>query len=155
MSMPFFLAAWSRYCTSPAPVPARNFDRHLAEILALAVNERRLPAMVQDEARALAAQPRHGVETLRDENFGEIGVGAKAREPEQDVEEFVRGVGAEVAGGGFLVGDIGDPPEIVDARVGEAHDAAGEARVAAGFVFARRFEHQDLRAVFLRGERRT
>ncbi len=150
--MPFFCAALSRYCTSPAPPPETSIGM-LAEILALAVDDARLPAVVQDEARALRAQPRHGVETLRDENFREIGIGAKTREAEEHVEEFVRGIGAEVAVGGFFVGDIGDAPQIVDGRVGEAHDAAGEAAVAAVFVFACRFQHQNLGAAFLRRER--
>ena len=44
---------------------AVHLDRHVAEVLALAVDHARLPAVVQDEARALRAQPRHGVEALR------------------------------------------------------------------------------------------
>ena len=46
--------------------------------------------MVQDEARAFLAQPRHGVEALRDQDFRQVGVGAKAREPEEDVEKETR-----------------------------------------------------------------
>ncbi len=136
-----------------AGAAAVDFDRHVAEVHALAVDHARLPAVVQDELGALGAQPRHGLEALRDQDFGKIGIGAETGEPEQHVEEFVGGVGAEIAVGGFLVGDVGDAPQIFEAFVREAHHAAGEAAVAAVLVFGGRFEDQNFGAVFLRGER--
>ena len=66
------------------------------------------------------------------------------------VEEVLTGVAAEVAVGFFFSGDVGDAPQVFDPGVGEAHDAAGEAAVAAVLVLGGRLQHQNFGAVFLR-----
>jgi len=114
-----------------------------------------LPAVVQYEARALRAQPRHSVEAAVDEDLGQVRVGAVARKPVKDVQEFLARVGAEVAVGGLLVGNVGNAPQVLERGVGEAHYAAGEAAVAAVFVLGGRFQHRHLRALVFRRQRRA
>ena len=87
------------------------------------------------------------------QDFGQVRVGAVAREPVEIVEEFFLRIGAEIAVGDFLVGEFGHALQIFDRFVGESHHAAREAAVAAGFFIGSCFEHQNLGAVFMRGKR--
>jgi hypothetical protein len=128
---------------------ARNFDRHAAEEFAPAVDHSRLAAEVRHETRAFRAQPRHGIETLRHEYLGQIRVGPIAREPKKIVEEFFFRIRAEIAVGDLVVAELGHALQVVDRIVGEAHHAAGEAAVAAGFFFRCGFEHQNFGAILV------
>ena len=64
-------------------------------------------------------------------------------------------VGAEVGARDFLVGEIRDFPEVVDAVERKAHDAAGKATVAAGLLFRGALEDDHASAVLARRERGT
>jgi len=84
-----------------ARAAAVDLDRHVAEVHALAVHHARLAAVVQNEARPLGPEPRHDFEALVDQDLGEIGIGAVARQAIEDVEVFLARVGAEIAIGFF------------------------------------------------------
>jgi hypothetical protein len=68
-----------------------------------AVHLERLPA-VGDEADALAPEPVHGVEALRHEHVGQLGVGAVVRHLEHVLVELVLRVAAELHRRQLLVG---------------------------------------------------
>ena len=130
-----------------AGAAARDFDRQAAEKFALAVDHARLAAVVRHEARALAAQPGHGVQAFVDQRFRQIGVGAIGGQAVDVFEIFLARVGAEIAVGDFIVGQFGDAFEVVDRFVGETHHAAGKAAVAARIFFAGGFEYKNFGAV--------
>ena len=54
------------------------------------------------------------------------------------------------------IGEVRDQlPQVVDAVIDEAQHSAGIGRVAAALVLGRSLQHQDLRAVIVRGKRRA
>ena len=72
------------------------------------------------------------------------------------VEELIGSIGAEVGGFDFSGREIGNQGfDVVDAVINDADRAGGEAAIAAGFRFRRRFQHQHFGAVFLRGKSRA
>lgn len=136
-----------------AGTAAVDLQRHAPEEAPLAVHHRGLRAVVGHEAHALAAQPHHCVEAGGDEDLGQLGVGAKAGHAIEIVEELVAGVAFPVGVARLLVGDVDQLAQIIDAVIGEAHHAAGEAAVAARLVRRRGLQHGDRDAAVSRRKR--
>ena len=133
-----------------AGTAAPGFNGQAAPELELAVDLVGLAAPDRLKAHALATQPHGAVIGLRHETLAEIAMGAVARHAEHVVEELVLRIGAEIRDRHFFVGDVGhQAPQVLDAIIDDAEGARGEARIAAGFIFRRAFEHQDLQATFL------
>ena len=119
---------------------ADGFDRQAAPKLEFAVDLEGLAAIDRNEPHALLPHPVQRIETLRDQKLDEIGIGAVLRDARHVVKELVGGVGAEIGGFDFRGREIGHQRlDVVDAVIDDADRAGGEAAVAAGFVFGRRF----------------
>ena len=126
----------------PRPA-APGLDREPAPELEAAVDLEGLPPVNRHEAHALGAHPDHGLEAAAHQQFCQFRVGAVLRDARQVIEELVLGVGAEIGARLVLVGEVGHQArEVVDAVVGDAHRARGEAAVAAAFGLGRAFQHQ-------------
>src|SRR3954463_4533401 len=98
-------------------------------------------SIVRYEARTLAAQPCHGVQALRHEDFAELGIGAKTGYVIEVVEKLVLGVALPIDRLHFFCWYIGDPLQVLDAIILKPHDTACKAAVASRLVFRCGFEH--------------
>jgi hypothetical protein len=140
-----------------AGAPAPGLGRKPApELVALVVDLVRLAAIARLELYALLAQPHQGLEAARNQELAQVGIGAVLRDAAHVVEVIVRGVGAEIVGLLFFLGEIGDElRQIVHPVVHHPHDAGGVAAVAAAFLKRGGLQHDDAHAALARGERRA
>ena len=134
---------------------AHRLEREAAPELELAADVEGLPAPGCGEAHAFLAHPHHRGMALLDQDLGEVGIAAVLGEARHVVEELLFGVGAEVGARHFLFGEVDQRPQVVDAVVDDAHQAGGEAGIAAGLFLGGPLEYQHLLCSFLGRERRA
>jgi hypothetical protein len=134
---------------------AHRLDREPAPELELAADVERLPSPRRREAHAVATHPDHRRQTLPDQRFSEVRIAAVLGHPRHVVEELLLGVGAEVAARDLVRREVDHPLQVLDAVVDDAHQAGGEARVAAGFFFRGSFQQENLLGSFRSGYRGT
>ena len=116
----------------------------------------RLATVHGHEAHAPAAHPLQSRQALADQNFHEIGIGAVFGHARHVVEEAVGGIAPEIGVRPLLLAEVGDEGEdVVQAVIGDAHGAGGEARVSAAQRLRGAFEHDDGSAAFARRQRRA
>src|SRR6516162_145414 len=149
---------------------ARRFGEHLDEAwpathglygepapeFELALDLEGLPAVNRDEADAFVAQPAECIEAAGDQKLDEIGIGAVLGDARHVIEELLAGIGAEIGGRDFLLGEIRHQClDVVDAVVDDAHGARGKSAVAAGFLLRCGLQHDHRGALLFGRERRT
>ena len=126
---------------------APGLDGQPAPELEAAVDAIGLAAPDRHEAHALALHPAHRRAAAGDQQFAELRVGPILGDPAHVVEELAFGVGSEIGVGDFAVGEVGHQrPKILDAVVGAAERAGGEAAVAAALDLRRPLQHQHVGA---------
>ena len=134
---------------------APGFDREAAPELVLAVHLEGLAAIGGLEAHALGAHPLHGLEGAADQDVGQLGVAAIVGHPAHVVEILVGGVAAEIDVALFVLGEVVELNQIVDAVEDHAHGAGRIGAVAAALGFGSRLQHGHRGARLARRKSRT
>src|SRR5262249_17345344 len=128
---PVFFRRIRQPCDEPRPA-SHSLDRQPAPELELTADIERLPSPGGGEADAFLAHPFDGRQRILDEKLGQVWIAAVFGDAPHVVEELLLGVGAEIRARDLLGREIRNRLlQIVDARVGDAKEAGGEARVAA------------------------
>src|SRR5580704_15144587 len=113
-------SAYGRMCAASDQLLAAAPDMagEAAPELELAADLERLAAEPQLEAHALLAHPDAGVEALRDQDLGQVGVAAVFGEAPHIVVILLGGVGADIDVLQLVAADVGNQPgEVVEAVI--------------------------------------
>lgn len=134
---------------------APHFARQSAPELVSAVHFHGLAPVARLEAHALLAHPLERRVTVVDERLDEIGITAVLREPADIFEIVLPQVLAEIRARDLLARQIGnDLEQVFDAAIRGAHLPRRITRIAARVLRVGGFQHDHLRAVLPRRERR-
>jgi hypothetical protein len=130
---------------------APDVQRQTAPELEFAVDLIGLPSETRLQLHALPDDPLRRLETPADEDFQEIGIGAKLRQGEQVIEKLLLRIGSKIdVREIFLRQRRQHGDEIIHPRKCEAESAAGEMRIAAALLERRSFKHEDARSILVR-----
>ena len=138
-----------RFHFPDAGTAAPEFQREPAPELHLAVDLEGLAAVHRHEPDALGVHPLGGLETFGHQDFAEFRIGPVLGDAEHVVEELIGRVGAEIVVLFFIVGQVDEGHDVLQAVMRETQRARRISAVAAGFVLVGAFQDADLRAILV------
>ena len=134
---------------------APGFSRQAAPefVAGVVIHLVRLTAVTRLKLDALFAQPDSGVEAAANEDFAQVRVSLLLRDARHVIKVGVCRVGTVVVRFLFVFGQLGnDLCQLIHVIEHHAHQATSVATVAAAIVDGRCFQHDDICALFTRGE---